>query len=132
MLRSHLMATGRVAPRTGAGQLDQFHGVLKGEHLSARRAESGAGIYVIGYRGAATRIPRGAIVGDLTHECEFLTADEYQTAQRAGDRLVIQRAVHAIGALFVYHAPTTKEIGVGEELRYSTHEPLYPRAGVAS
>ena len=69
-----------------------------------------------------TRIPRGAIVGDLTHKCEFLTEDEYHEAQRAGDRWVIQRAVRAVGRLFVYGAPATEETEIAfENEDYTNH-----------
>jgi len=61
---------------------------------------------------STTSIPRGAIVGDFTHEYEFLTEDEYQDAQRAGDRFVIQRGSRAFGPLFGYRPRAAQETEV--------------------
>lgn len=69
-----------------------------------------------------THIPRGAIVGDLTHECAILTQDAYQEAQRAGDQWVILRAVRAFGEMFAYNGPATPGAEVvSEDEDYINH-----------
>jgi hypothetical protein len=57
---------------------------------------------------AMTDIPCGAIVGDFVYKCELLTEEEYEEAQRNGDRLVLRRAVRSVGPRFVYGTWSTE------------------------
>jgi SET domain-containing protein len=58
---------------------------------------------------ALESIPRGAIAGFLTYKVNIVTEEQYQAAQRAGDKLLIQSAVRWAGEYFLYNAALLDE-----------------------
>jgi SET domain-containing protein len=72
-------------------------------------------------------IPKGAVIGDLTHGASLITEAEYQEAQRRGEHVIIMSAVRLVGKYFIFGHEITKE----EYINHSEDPTMLYHCGLA-
>jgi SET domain-containing protein len=75
---------------------------------------------------ALEAIPRGAIIGILSHQIRIMTEQEYQDAQEAGHELITQTGIRWVGQYFLFCSSLSNE----DFINHSTEPNMIYHCGI--